>query len=67
MVMVFIKLLCFSLDKRGEVRGHGHDHMVVIFTITTTNAICAHHKKSCKFESCLWVGILDTTLCDKVC
>ena len=39
--------------------------MVVRFT--TTCAISAYHHQSCKFEYCSWRGVLDTTLCDKVC
>ena len=39
--------------------------MVVAFTITY--AISAHHHQSCDFESWSWWGVLDTTLCDKVC
>jgi hypothetical protein len=39
--------------------------MVVGFT--TTYAISAYHYKSCEFESHSWQGVLDTTLCDKVC
>jgi len=39
--------------------------MVVGFT--TTYAISAHHHWSCEFESRSWWGVLDTTLCDKVC
>jgi hypothetical protein len=39
--------------------------MVVGFT--TTNAISAYHRKSCEFEYSSWQGVLDTTLCDKVC
>ena len=44
---------------------HGHDHMVVGFT--TTYAINVCHHLSCEFEFCSWRGILETTLCDKVC
>ena len=44
---------------------HGRDLMVVGFT--TTCAISAYHHYSCKFESCSWQGVLDATLCDKVC
>ena len=41
-------------------RGHrGHDRMVVGFTTT-----CA---KSYQLESRSWLGVHDTTLCDKVC
>jgi hypothetical protein len=34
---------------------------------TTTYAISAHHHKRCEFEFHSWGGILNTTLCDKVC
>ena len=48
------------------VRGRrGRDHMVVWFT--TTYAINAYHHYSCEFESRSWRGLLDITLCDKVC
>jgi hypothetical protein len=30
-------------------------------------AISAYHHYHCEFESCLWRGVLNTTLCDKVC
>jgi hypothetical protein len=39
--------------------------MVVGFT--TTYAISAYHHYSCELESHSWRGVLDTTLCDKVC
>jgi hypothetical protein len=44
---------------------HGHDHLVVGFT--TTCSISAYHHESCELKSCSWRGVLDTTLCDKVC
>ena len=44
---------------------HVHHRMVVWFT--TTCAISVYHHKSCDFESRSWRGVLDTTLCDKVC
>ena len=44
---------------------HGHDHMVV--GLTTTYAISAYHHYSCEFESHSCWGVLDITLCDKVC
>jgi hypothetical protein len=48
------------------VRGsHGHARMVVGFT--TTCAISAYRHFSCEFEYWTWQGVLDTTLCDKVC
>jgi len=34
---------------------------------TTTCSISAYHHLCCEFESCSWRGVLDTTLCDKVC
>jgi len=34
---------------------------------TTTLAISAYHHLRCELESCSWGGVLDTTLCDKVC
>jgi hypothetical protein len=43
----------------------GRDGMVVKFT--TTCVISAYHQQSCDFESHSWRGVLDTTLCDKVC
>ena len=39
--------------------------MVVEFT--TTCAIVAYHHLSCEFEPQSWRGVLDKTLCDKVC
>jgi hypothetical protein len=48
-----------------SLTGHGHERMVVGFT--TTCAISAHHHLSCEFESRSWRGVLDSTLCDKVC
>ena len=48
------------------IKNRGHcDRMVVGFT--TTCAINAYHHKRCEFEPCSWQGLLDTTLCDKVC
>ena len=48
------------------MRGHC-DIMVVGFT--TTCAISAYHHLSWEFASCSWwsTGVLDTTLCDKLC
>ena len=44
---------------------HVRDRMVVGFT--TTCAISAHYHLNCEFERSAWRGVLDTTLCDKVC
>jgi hypothetical protein len=47
------------------LRGYwGHDHMVVGFT-TTKVTHAYHHQSEFKFH--LWRGVLNTTLCDKVC
>ena len=43
----------------------GRDRMVVEFTITC--AISAYHYESCEFEPGSCRGVLDTTLCDKLC
>ena len=43
----------------------GHDRMTVGFT--TTYAISVYHHLRCEFESRSFRGVLDTTLCDKVC
>jgi hypothetical protein len=43
----------------------GHDHMVIGSTITY--AICVYHHFSCVSEPLSWRGVLDTTLCDKIC
>jgi len=49
-----------------RVRGRRcRNRMVVGFT--TTYAISAYHHWSCEFDSRSWRGVLDTTLCDKVC
>ena len=41
------------------------DRMVVGFT--NTYATSAYHHQRCKFECHSWRGVLDATLCDKVC
>jgi len=35
--------------------------------VVTTYAISIYHYKSCELKSHSWLGVLDTTLCDKVC
>jgi hypothetical protein len=44
----------------------GRDRVVVGFEKNAC-AIGAYHDYSCEFEHCTWRGVLDTTLCDKVC
>jgi hypothetical protein len=48
-----------------KARWGSRDRMVVGFT--TTCAISAYHHKSCEFEPRSWRGVLDATLCDKIC
>ena len=43
----------------------GHNNMVVGFT--TTCAISVYRDLSCEFKPHSWGGVLNTTLCDKVC
>jgi hypothetical protein len=43
----------------------GHDRIKIGFT--TTYDINAYHHKCYEFDSRSWRGVLDTTLCDKVC
>ena len=62
MVFCLLLLSLFTNDIGGR-RGRGR--MVVGFT--TTCAISAYYHKRCELESRSWQGILDTTLCDKVC
>ena len=39
--------------------------MVVQFTTNYVSSSC--HHQCCELESRLWQGVLDKTLCDKVC
>ena len=57
-----MKNVDIPLFNRGR---RGCDRMVV--ALTTTCAIRAYHHQRCEFESRSWRGVLDTTLCDKVC
>jgi len=64
----FMRYYCDFLSKEAQFVWGGHrgrDRMVVGFT--TTCAISAYHHSNCEFKSCWWRGVLDTTLCDKVC
>ena len=51
-------------DSFHSFGGH-HDHIVV--GLTTILAISAYHHESCEFQCRSRWGVLDTTLCDKVC
>jgi hypothetical protein len=59
----YIQTLVLPLNEQSERRGR--DRMVVGFT--TTYAITAYHHQNCEFESRSSRGVLDTTICDKVC
>ena len=62
--LFFIRFLL--LNSPRYIGGHhGRDRMVVGFTATC--AISAYHHWSCEFESHSWRGVLNTSLCDKVC
>ena len=50
------------LTKIKRSRG-GRGRMAVAFTTTCT--ISPYHHERCEFESRLWRGVFDTTLCDK--
>ncbi len=39
----------------------------MVVGLTTTYVISANHHYSCEFEPRSWRGVLDTTICDKVC
>ena len=55
-----------SIKSLSGVRGcRGRMVPVVQFRIAYT--ISAYHHWSCECEPCWWRGVLDTTLCDKVC
>jgi hypothetical protein len=41
--------------------------ILLVVGYTTTCAISAYHYKKCEFEPRSLRGVLDTTLCDKVC
>ena len=44
-----------------------HDHLSFVVGFTTTYAISAYQHQSCEFEPYSCLGVLYTTLCDKVC
>ena len=63
-------LLIQSLNRYCTFRNHhGCDHMVQknVVGFTTTYSISSYHHWSREFESRSWRGVLDITLCDKVC
>ena len=59
-------LLLVSFDPIFARQGRrSRDHMVVGFI--TIYATSAYHHQSCEYEPHSWRGVLDPTLCDKVC
>ena len=56
----YFMLIAYHIKPRSR-----YDRMIV--EITTTCAISAYHHYRCDFQSRSWRGVLDTTLCDKVC
>ena len=60
---VFFILLCYVCILYWIRCRRGRDRMVVIGTYATS----AYHHHSCEFQTRSWRGVLDTTLCDKVC
>ena len=42
-------------------------HFCTVVGFPTTYATSAYHHYKCEFEPRSWRGVLDTTLCDKVC
>jgi hypothetical protein len=46
---------------------NGNVKRISVLGVSTTCAISVYHHWSCEFEFCSWRGVLDTTLCDKVC
>ena len=65
--IIFIRYTRSKLIRKPNYfRGpRGRERMVV--GLTTICAISAYHHWSCEFEPRSWRGVLDTTLCDKVC
>jgi hypothetical protein len=55
-------ILCWLMHLLIYRVGH---HMIVGFT--TTYGVITYNHYSCEFESHSWRGVLDITLCDKVC
>jgi hypothetical protein len=63
---IFSFALSLSTNAPNINRGlRGRDCLVVWFT--TTCEFSEYHHYICEFESRSWRGVLDATLCDKVC
>jgi hypothetical protein len=44
-----------------------YDRYRTVVEFSTTCVISAYHHYRCEFEPRSWRGVLDATLCDKVC
>ena len=72
---LYIIKTCFFLSNKIyeifymiKLKGHsGHDRDRMVVGFTAPYAISAYHHWICEFGSRSWRGILDTTLCYKVC
>ena len=63
---MFDNTFCFQhIYLTAFMEHHGRDRMVVGFTTSYASSACPH--ESDEFEPRSWRGVLDTTLCDKVC
>ena len=52
-----VSMLCWD--------SHGRDRVAARFT--TAYTISAYHHQCCELEPGSWRGVLDTTLCNKIC
>jgi translation elongation factor EF-1beta len=59
------KIIAF-ITQRVHWNRKNEEDIFLILTYALSLSYAYHHE-SCEFESCSWRGVLDTTLCDKVC
>ena len=65
-IMFYSEFVYLGITTSPSLWGHhSFDRMVVGFT--TTVSISVYHHLHCEFKSFSWRGVLDTTLCGKVC
>ena len=64
-IVMYCNIQSFEKDQCSFRGRHGHYYMA--FGFTTTCTISAYHHWSCEFEPHWRWGVLDTTLCDKIC
>ena len=65
LIVEILIILCYLTPPSTRFQFFNGDRLVVGFTTTCT--ISAYHHHSCEFEPRSWRGVLDITLCDKVC